>query len=79
MSACRPPSATHAGQLLPFQPRRRGWEPWLDDATIARHFSVSSRTVRRWRAEGMPSKRLGGARRYRLSDAEAWHERRTAS
>ncbi len=79
MNAYRSPNVPPTAQLLPFQSRRRGWEPWLDDAAIARHFSVSARTVRRWRAEGMPSKRLGGVRRYRLSDAEAWHERRIAS
>ena len=30
------------------------------------------------REEGMPSHLIGGSRRYRISQAEAWHERRTA-
>ena len=34
------------------------WEPWLDERAIARHYGVSTRTVRRWRAAGMPSRSL---------------------
>jgi hypothetical protein len=52
------------------------WEPWLDERAVARHYGVSTRTVRRWRAAGMPSRSIGGARRYRLSECEHWHERR---
>lgn len=52
------------------------WEAWVGESAIARHFGVSSRTVRRWRGEGMPSRLLGGSRRYRISQAEVWHERR---
>jgi hypothetical protein len=66
---------TPTGKIHPLP--HRGWEPWLDDAAVARHYSVSSRTVRRWRAEGMPSRLLGGSRRYKLTEIEAWHERRT--
>jgi hypothetical protein len=54
------------------------WEPWVDETVIARHFDVSTRTVRRWRADGMPSKLIGCSRRYRISHAESWHERRSA-
>jgi hypothetical protein len=52
------------------------WEPWLDEREVARHFGVADRTVRRWRAAGMPSKLFRGVRRYRLSQCEAWHEQR---
>ena len=52
------------------------WEPWLDERAIARHFGVSTRTVRRWRMAGMPSRSIGGVRRYRLSACESWHEQR---
>lgn len=52
------------------------WEPWVDDDAVARYFGVSVGTVRRWRREGMPSRRFGGSRRYRLSECEAWHEER---
>lgn len=66
------------GELVPFPPRQRDattWEPWVDEPTVARHFSVSTRTIRRWRDAGMPSRVLiGGARRYRLSACEAWHD-----
>ena len=50
------------------------WEPWVDERAVAKHFGVVDRTVRRWRAAGMPSKLFLGVRRYRLSQCEAWHE-----
>jgi hypothetical protein len=49
------------------------WEAWSDEEATARHFAVSPRTIRRWRAAGMPSRSFQGARRYRLSECEAWH------
>lgn len=52
-------------------------EPWLGEDTIARHYGVSTRTIRRWRRIGMPSRVFGGVRRYRLSECEGWHERRS--
>lgn len=60
-------------------PRRAGsqaWEPWLAEGAIARHYDVSTRTIRRWRRLGMPSSVFGGVRRYRLADCEGWHEQR---
>jgi hypothetical protein len=69
-------------QVIAFPERRqddRVWEPWVDEQAVARHFSTSTRTVRRWRAEGMPSKLLGRSqRRYRLSACERWHDQRSA-
>jgi hypothetical protein len=70
-------------QVIPFPQRRdesgETFEPWRDEKFIARHFNVSTRTVRRWRAEGMPSKLLGRSiRRYRLSECERWHDERSA-
>ena len=65
--------------VISFIPRSRDgllWEPWVSEEVVARHFGVSDRTVRRWRQEGMPSRLIGGARRYRISACEAWHERR---
>lgn len=64
------------GQIIAFPPRRRGsvqWEPWVSDIIVARYFSVSTRTIRRWRTKGMPSKMLGSSRRYKLSEVERWH------
>jgi hypothetical protein len=70
------------GLVVAFPGRRAEsgelWEPWVGESVIARHFGVSARTVRRWRGEGMPSRLIGGSRRYRISFAEAWHERRSA-
>lgn len=69
-------------EIVPFPDRfnRAGvrWEPWLDESAVARHFGVSGPTVRRWRQLGMPSRRFEGARRYRLSECEAWHEERAS-
>jgi hypothetical protein len=69
-------------QVIAFPPRGRGrdlWEPWVSDVVIARHCKVSTRTVRRWRVQGMPSRMLGGSRRFRLSEVERWHAERSAS
>jgi phage terminase Nu1 subunit (DNA packaging protein) len=65
--------------VLSFPQRRQDgevWEPWLDEKAIARHFGASTRTVRRWMRDGMPSRLIGGLRRYRLSQCEDWHEQR---
>jgi hypothetical protein len=65
--------------VLPFPQRRNDgeiWEPWVDESAIARHFDVSTRTVRRWRADDMPSRLIGGSRRFRVSEVEGWHEAR---
>jgi hypothetical protein len=48
-------------------------EPWLSERLLAGQFGVSTRTVRRWRVAGMPSRVFGGVRRYRLSECERWH------
>jgi hypothetical protein len=65
------------GTVFPFPARYNEhgvrWEPWCDEGAAARHFGVSGATVRRWRKLGMPSRRFGGARRYRLSECDAWH------
>lgn len=69
-------------RIIPFPQRQvdgETWEPWVDEPTIARHFDASDRTIRRWRAQGMPSRLVGGLRRYRLSECEAWHEARERS
>jgi hypothetical protein len=59
------------GVVVQF-PSPAKWEPWVDEATCARHFSVSARTLRRYRRLGCPSRKLAGHRRYRLSEVEAW-------
>lgn len=68
--------------IIPF-PRReadgQAWEPWITEPALAHHFGVSTRTVRRWRDDGMPSRLIGGSRRYRISEAETWHLQRGAA
>lgn len=69
-----------SGQIVQFPAPHgedgRPWEAWVDETVVARHFSASTRTVRRWMAQGMPSQLIGGLRRYRLGDCETWHEAR---
>ena len=70
------------GVVVPMASRSTGlvrWEPWLDERVVASHYGVSTRTIRRWRAGGMPSRVFGGVRRYRLSECEAWHEQQGAA
>ncbi|HZV74544.1 MAG TPA: hypothetical protein VFF79_12575 [Conexibacter sp.] len=53
------------------------WEPWIGEREIARHYgNVSTRTVRRWRLAGMPSRLIGGQRMFRISETERWHAER---
>jgi hypothetical protein len=58
---------------------RGPWEPWLSERVLAGQFGVSTRTVRRWRVAGMPSRVFGGVRRYRLSQCERWHTSRESA
>src|SRR4051812_43528057 len=53
-------------------------EAWVNERAVATYFSVSTRTVRRWRRAGMPSRLFNGARRYRISEVERWHQGGTA-
>lgn len=65
----------NGARVIAFPTRQLGetaWEAWADEPTIARHFAVSDRTIRRWRDAGMPSKLRGGSRRYRISECERW-------
>lgn len=67
------------GIVVPFPERRIDgeiWEAWITEPGLARHFSVSTATIRRWRKAGMPSRVFGGSRRYRITQAEAWHAER---
>jgi hypothetical protein len=74
----QPSNPTRFGSVLRL-PARAGdvpWEPWLGEGLVARHYGVSTRTIRRWRRSGMPSRVFGGVRRYRLSECEGWHQQR---
>ena len=68
---------SRSARVIAFPTRRddagRPWEAWVDERVIARHFGASERTIRRWRALGMPSSLFAGLRRYRISECEAWH------
>ncbi len=71
------------GRVLSFAARasERGLvlEPWVRKQQVAEHFGVSERTLERWRAEGMPCRRLSSTLiRYRLSECEEWLSARPA-
>lgn len=65
------------GQVVRMPARRDSaggaLEPLVKEERIAEHFDATTRTVRRWRLAGMPShKSRNGARRYRVSECDAW-------
>ena len=64
-----------AAVVYPF-PQRRGFEPWLTKRQLAAHLSYSTRWVEIRMREGLPSKLIGGQRRFHLSEVEAWIEER---
>lgn len=50
-------------------------EPWMDTGEIASFFGCSPRTIRYWRAEGMPYATIANRPKHRPSECEAWLER----
>lgn len=64
------------GQLVDLadhRARRGAPEPWCRKADVARHFSVSGRTIERWQAAGMPYRKVSRALvLFRISEAERW-------
>lgn len=50
-------------------------EPWVSVDEIATHLAVSKDTVYRWIAErGMPSAKVGGRWKFRVSRVDEWIE-----
>ena len=62
---------TLSATVFPF-PRRPGFEPWVTKKHVAAHLGFSTRWVELRVREGMPSRLVGGHRRFRLSVVEAW-------
>lgn len=61
------------GALVAFPAERMGArEPWITRQQIAAELGMSVRWIDYRIAEGMPSRKLRGARRFRLSEVEAW-------
>ncbi len=63
------------GSVVVF-PRAAIREPWLNKRQIADYFGRSTRWVELRVREGLPSKMIGGRRGFRLSEVEAWIDRR---
>lgn len=59
------------GEVVRF-PRRPGSEPWVSKRQVAEHFGFSTRWVELRVREGMPSRAIGGRRRFLLSECEEW-------
>jgi phage terminase Nu1 subunit (DNA packaging protein) len=69
-----------SGQLLIAPREVAPVEPYVDAGRLAEAMGVSTRTIKRWTAEGMPSETWGQrTRRYRLSECIAWARAREAS
>lgn len=49
-------------------------EPWVSAVDVAEYLSVSVKTVRLLAGRGMPSRRVGGQLRFRLSAVDAWFD-----
>lgn len=47
-------------------------EPLVTIEELAARLQVSSRTLRRWRDEGMPHYTRGATLRFRVSEVEEW-------
>ncbi len=54
-------------------------EPYLRKRDLARHYGYSPRWVELRMREGLPSRLIGGERRYLLSQTDAWLAERAAS
>jgi hypothetical protein len=64
--------------VVPFPTDRIVNEPLLTKRQIAAHFNYSVRWIELRMLEGMPSVKLGGRRRFRLSEVAAWFNEREA-
>lgn len=58
-----------------FQPVHA--EPWRSKRWIADSYGYSTRWVERQVARGMPSRMIGGQRRFQLSPVEDWQQTQT--
>lgn len=48
------------------------YEPWLTKRQLASHLGFSRRWIDYRVLEGMPSKKIGGKRMFKMSDVELW-------
>lgn len=50
-------------------------ERWVTKQRVAEHYGYTTRWVEQQQTLGMPSRLIGGQRRYRLSEVDAWLSR----
>jgi predicted DNA-binding transcriptional regulator AlpA len=61
------------GNVVAFPTQRMGTrEPWITRQQLALELGMSVRWIDYRITEGMPSRKLRGARRFRLTEVEAW-------
>lgn len=55
-------------------------EPFVTDEVVADHMGVTRMTIYRWTKNlGMPTHKIGGSRRFKLSEVDAWAMARCTS
>lgn len=47
-------------------------EPFLTKGQLAAHYGFSTKWVERQMRKGLPSRTIGGSRRYLLSETDVW-------
>jgi hypothetical protein len=60
------------GLMPPQTPLQPGAERWLSKKNVADYYDLGVRTIERWVYDGCKSRMLGGVRRFRLSEVEAF-------
>ncbi len=70
---------TDGGRVIEFPVHRREPEPLLTMRDLVERYQMSERWFHYRLAEGMPSHRWGGRRRFRASEVEAWMDARHAA
>jgi len=65
-----------SAEVVPFPAHRIVNESYRTKRQIAEHYGLSTRTVDRKVEEGMPFEYIGGRRRFKLSEVDAWLRKR---
>jgi excisionase family DNA binding protein len=64
------------GQVVPLRREFADLEPWVSKKEIAAYFSVSTTTIDQWTRLGLPYVQVGGRRKFRRLECDAWHRSR---
>lgn len=65
------------GQVVPLRREFADFEPWVSKKEIAAYFGVTTTTIDVWTRDlGLPYVQIGGRRKFRRLECEAWHRSR---